>query len=51
MTQEESVAVYDLLELAQMGYTIEDCDPIDFKGTIYYVLKPELRKLKNERED
>jgi hypothetical protein len=49
MNQEESVAVYDLLELAQMGYTIEDCNPVDFKGTIYYVLKPELRKLQNER--
>ena len=49
MKQEESVAVYDLLELAQLGYTVEDCDPIDFKGTIYYVLKPELRKLQNDQ--
>ena len=50
MTQEQSVAVYDSKELEQIGYTIKDCDPIDCKGTIYYVLKPELRRPKmNER--
>ena len=44
----EPVAVYDSKELEQMGYTIKDCDPIDCKGPIYWVLKPELRKLQNE---
>lgn len=44
----EPVAVYDSKELEQMGYTIKDCDPIDCKGTIYWMLKPELRKLQNE---
>lgn len=34
-------AVYDSKELEQMGYTIKDCDPIDCKGTIYWMLKPE----------
>ena len=46
--QEQSIAVYDSKELAESGYTIKDCDPIDCKGPIYWVLKPELRKLQNE---
>ena len=48
MSDEESVAVYDENELSKMGYTIEDCKPITIKGTVYYVLKPEIRNLKNE---
>ena len=48
MSDEESVAVYDENELSKMGYTIEDCNPITIKDTVYYVLKPENRKIKKE---
>ena len=48
MFDEESFAVYDENELSKMGYTIEDCRPITIKDTVYYVLKPENRKIKKE---
>lgn len=43
----QSSAVYDENQLSKMGYTIENCNPITIKDTVYYVLKPEFRKLNN----
>lgn len=47
MIDEQPVAGYDESGISKIGYTIEDCNPIAIKDTVYYVLKPEFRKLNN----
>lgn len=36
------VACYDTYELEKLGYTLDDCEPMNLKGTIYYALKKDV---------